>query len=118
MEALIRLYQLLLVTAAVVVVGGCLVSFTAAAHLVILAIPIVLLIVFTVLTVEFTPDAESRGELESLIGLKRGGVFLRHAARIGPRRTRPAAPRSSTPSDTPLDHLVRAKRDVFPGRGA
>jgi hypothetical protein len=117
MAVLIRLYQVVLITAAFVVLAACLINIRSAIYLVIFAIPIALLILFTVLTVEFSPDALPRGELESLLGLKRDGVLQRHAVRIGPRRTWPSAAGPSTPFDTPLDRLVRAKRTLPRGRG-
>jgi energy-coupling factor transporter transmembrane protein EcfT len=121
MDLLIRLYQLVLITATIIVATALLVSVVSGVplvilfHLVIFAIPLLLLILFTVLTVEFTPDAVSRGELEGLVGLKRDGVLQRHAARIGPRRSRSAVTGPAAPSDTPLDRLVRAKRALPPG---
>ena len=119
MDRLIRIYKVVLVITTVLVFGACLLSIESAAHLVVFAIPLVLLVFFAVLNVEFTPDAESRGELECLVGMKRGGVLLRHAAHIGPRWTRTMTPSDpSSPTDSSLDRLVRAKRALPADQGS
>jgi hypothetical protein len=117
MRILFRLYLLLLISASVGVLAGCLVCVAPTVHLVFITIPLVLLVLFVVLTVEFSPDAESRGELESLLGLKRGGVLLRHAGRVGARRSRTGGSRNpSSQSDSALDRLVGVKRSLPPKR--
>ena len=81
---LFRQFVVLLAAVTVLVATACLstVGSVALWHVVYFVPFVVLFGLLILLSADFSPGYESRGELDGLLSLKRSGALLRHATRI------------------------------------